>query len=246
MKTQIVITDLTRMYRGMVCIAGYDKAHRCIRPVASPPGIPERSLVVAGRPIVFPFAIVELDLLQPTPNPPHTEDYRFDLKSLSFVPYVTDREKVLQWSVFENVGAIFEQPVHSDFGFYVMDCRGARSLGTIQPEAIVQVRYEPEREGDAWDYRIHFYDPNDDFYRLKITDLTWHYYCDSLRGRGLEPITISADLTKMLRSRKVYLRIGLARGWKKFPDRCYLQVNGIYTFPDYLEGRTFADFYPVT
>jgi hypothetical protein len=25
---------------------------------------------------------------------------------------------------------------------------------------------------------------------------------------------------------------------------CYLQVNGIYTFPDYLEGKCFADFLP--
>jgi hypothetical protein len=38
------------------------------------------------------------------------------------------------------------------------------------------------------------------------------------------------------------LRIGLARLWEKFPDRCYLQITGIYTFPDYLRGRTFTDF----
>jgi hypothetical protein len=40
----------------------------------------------------------------------------------------------------------------------------------------------------------------------------------------------------------------LARGftgnWRKFPDRCYLQITGIYTFPDYLKGSTFVDFKP--
>ena len=39
-------------------------------------------------------------------------------------------------------------------------------------------------------------------------------------------------------------RIGLSRGWAKFPDRCFLQVNGVYTFPDYLQGKTFAEFAP--
>ena len=125
-----------------------------------------------------------------------------------------------------------------------MERQGVRSLGTIRPATIVQTKYEPEREGDVWAYRIHFYDANDDFYRLKITDLTWHYYCDSLRSQGREPKQIADDLTRMLKSRKVYLRIGLARGRAKFPDRCYLQVNGIYTFPDYLEGKVFTDFYP--
>lgn len=42
---------------------------------------------------------------------------------------------------------------------------------------------------------------------------------------------------------RVYLRVGLARG---FGDaevrRCHLQINGVYAFPDYLGGRCFADF----
>ena len=36
----------------------------------------------------------------------------------------------------------------------------------------------------------------------------------------------------------------LARGWQKFPERCYLQITGVYTFPDYLEGKIFTDFAP--
>jgi len=43
---------------------------------------------------------------------------------------------------------------------------------------------------------------------------------------------------------EVFLRIGLARGWDMYPDRCFLQITGIYSFPDYLDGRTFADFAP--
>ena len=41
---------------------------------------------------------------------------------------------------------------------------------------------------------------------------------------------------------EVFLRLGLTRPWEEHPDRCQLQVNGVYTFPDYLDGRCFADF----
>jgi len=36
----------------------------------------------------------------------------------------------------------------------------------------------------------------------------------------------------------------LARGWERYPDRCYVQITGVYSFPDYLSGRCFADFAP--
>ena len=77
-----------------------------------------------------------------------------------------------------------------------------------------------------------------------VTDLAWRYYCDRRRDEGTSPQAIARALATALRSRQVYLRIGLARGWDKFPDRCYLQITGVYTFPDYLEGRTFADLAP--
>ena len=43
---------------------------------------------------------------------------------------------------------------------------------------------------------------------------------------------------------RLYLRIGLARPRKmgNYPIACWTQVTGVHTFPDYLEGKTFADF----
>jgi hypothetical protein len=240
MKTQLVITDVTRMNRGNVCIAGYDKAHRAIRPVTRP-GIPESILFQDGKAVIFPFAVVDLTLLQDNPQPPHCEDVTFVITSVEFIRAVKSREEVLKWSLFKTVAEIFEQPINSDFGFYVMDCQGPRSLGTILPATIVKVVYAPAEDGGAWDYRLHFYDHADTFFRLKIVDFTWHHYCDSLRAQGIEPAEVAAKLTHTLKEGKTYLRIGLSRGWKEFPDRCYLQVTGIHTFPDYLEGKTFAD-----
>ena len=141
MKTRLVITDVTRMQRGRVCIAGYDKEQRGVRPVLAPPGIPEGALEMNGQAVIFPFALVELDLTEPRPQPPHTEDVDFAPYSIRFIQPVADRKKVLSWSLFESVADIFEQPILSDKGFYVKDCQGPRSLGTIQPRTIVKVIY---------------------------------------------------------------------------------------------------------
>lgn len=53
---------------------------------------------------------------------------------------------------------------------------------------------------------------------------------------------VVSEMAEKQTSSQVYLRIGLARGWKKYPDRCFLQITGVYTFPDYLDGKIFADF----
>jgi len=37
-KKSLVITDVTRMQEGRVCVAGYDNDGNCIRPVLPPPG----------------------------------------------------------------------------------------------------------------------------------------------------------------------------------------------------------------
>ena len=242
MRTGLVITDLTRMQQGHVCICGYDKEHTCIRPILQH-GISEKSLVKDGMPFVFPFALVEFDFLSPRPEPPHTEDYFFISCSPALIQRVTNPQKVLDWSVFETVEDIFEQPVLTDTGFSVMDCQGPRSVGTIRPKNIHKVSYDKGLEKGAWDFRLNFNDNSDNYYRLKITDLTWHYFSNSLRGQFPDPDALAKEMTRLLHDRDVYLRIGLSRGWKEYPDRCFLQLNSIYTFPDYLDGKTFVDFY---
>lgn len=244
MITDLVITDLTRMQQGRVCIAGYDSHQRAIRPVLPAPGIAESDLYRDGKPLIFPFALVRFNLQESIPQPPHTEDVHYVPDSPQLVRLVQSRERVLSWSLFPSVERVFGQPVMRGPGFYVLDCQGERSLGTIQPREILEVIYAPGDETETWDYRILFEDQQGESYRLKITDLTWQYYCHNLRCETRDPARIAAELTQTLRGRKVYLRIGLARGWKKFPERCFLQVNAVYTFPDYLEGRTFADFAP--
>jgi hypothetical protein len=245
MKKQIVITDLTRMQEGRVCIAGYDQHGQCIRPVLPPPGIHENTLYFANQAIIFPSAKVEFEFTQPTPQPPHTEDVRYDPAFIKFIERLPEVRwhRVLEATLSNSIGAIFEQPILTEPGHYVMDGRGPRSLGTIRPRRILQVFFEPSPES-KWQYRLRFVDGESITYRLTITDLTWRYFCDHQRKNGNNPTQIVSTLTRSLQSSDIYLRIGLARGWDKFPDRCYIQITGVHTFPDYLNGRTFADFAP--
>jgi hypothetical protein len=244
MKRRLTITDLTRMYGGYVCVAGQAEEGEWVR--LHTPRVTEFDLSDGRQALVYPSAIVECDLLRHAPKPPHTEDYAYDVQSLRPVGRQPEAawRALLEGSLFDSVAGIFEQPIHDDHGRYLADGAGPRSLGTIQPAAIHEMRYAADAN-KTWDYRLGFYDASDTYYRLKITDFTWHLYCDSLRGPDCQPPEIAQRLTQQLKTLRkrdgVFLRIGLSRGWKEHPDRCYLQINGIYMFPDYLEGRTFVE-----
>ncbi len=246
MKKPIVITEVTRMQAGRVCIAGYDQHGHCLRPVLPPPGIHETTLHSGVHAIIFPSAKVEFEFTQPTPQPPHTEDIDYDPAAVRFVERQPEERwhKMLEATLSRNVSSIFEQPIHSEHGHYIMDGQGLRSLGTIRPARILKIIHEFSQDSQKWKYRIGFIDNEQATYWLTVTDLTWRYFHDHQRQNGRAPADIASEMTGLLKTNEVLLRIGLARGWEKHPDRCYLQLTGVYTFPDYLAGKTFADFAP--
>jgi ATP-dependent DNA helicase RecQ len=241
----VVISDLTRMQHGRVCVAGYDADLRCIRPVLPPSGILEIGLCKDGNPIVFPAAEVEYDFDQPAPDPPHTEDVPFTSGSARLIRRLpeSDWRDLLQATVSDHVQAIFGQQIHAGPGHYVMAGQGEHSIGTIVPQAITSVSYK-QRADDAWDYHLGFDDAQGAHFHLQVTDLAWRYFLDRRRAEGGTPHQIAADLAASLRTRAVFLRVGLSRHWAAHPGKCFLQITGIHTFPDYLDGRTFADLAP--
>jgi hypothetical protein len=247
MKTQLAITDLTRMHGTRVCVAGYSSERQCIRPVLASGGLMNDWLYSGAQVTVRPFAIVELDLLENKPDPPHTEDWIINPSHKVFKRMLTPVEgeaflaKIVDASVASIFGtAICQSADPQDHGYYLMQGTGTRSLGTIRPQRVWQVQYRLFDNG--WDYRIAFTDSTGQRYRLAVTDLAFRYYLDSIRVRkGIPADQAAASIAGMLAQYRCWLRIGLARGWQKHPDRCYLQVTGIHTFPDYLNGQCFAD-----
>lgn len=245
MKQAMLVTDLTRMQPPWVCVAGYLRDYTLVRPkLLNERGLTENFLFQGDTLIIKPFSVVELDFLRQDPRPPHTEDWYINPGYKALVQERLPENRVIAFLnkiLDPDVASIFGTEIHRDPGYYVMAGTGNRSLGTIQPQEILAVLYTPKEDG-KWDYRLYFIDQSGSYYRLAITDLNFRYYCDYLRKQGQRPEEISRNLMRQWKEAIVFLRIGLARGWGEFPDRCYLQVTGIYTFPDYLAGRCFADF----
>lgn len=245
--TSLIITDLTRMSNDRVCIAGVTSDYRTIRPEFNHSVITEEWLYdQAGNIVIKPFARVRLDLLKHSPEPPHTEDWliRSDFKQSEGFLDVNDRKALLQKILDPNVAEIFGAEIHHDSGYYINENEGNRSLGTVKVASITKVMYRCYN--GKWDYRIKFIDRAGGCYRLGVTDLAFQVYLDYLREtQGIDCDSIGYRLEKQLQNGDVFLRIGLARPtWSKRPHCCFLQINGVYSFPDYLGGKCFADFLP--
>ena len=244
MKALVTITDLTRMQEDRVCVAGYLPDGTCVRPVLERHGgLLEAWLRANGQLVVRPFATVELDLYERVPDPPHTEDHL--INPVYRVPrgmLASDEQRAFLETISdESVNSIFGAAIHQGPGWYVLAGEGRRSLGTVR--AIIQELAISFTESGLWNCRLLFADQTGETYRLSVSDLTYRYYLDHLRVRENLPRQEAARrLTEVFQEARIYLRIGLARGWEKFPDRCYLQITGVYSFPDHLGGRCFADF----
>ncbi len=229
-----------------VCIAGVTDEGKSIRPEFKSGSIHEHWLFEGDEAIVRPFARLQFDLIRHKPEPPHTEDWVIDdsFRGNAGLPPLADQVKLLERILDANIAGIFGAQIHKTPGFYVNKGEGNRSLGTIKVQKLWEVVHDCGH--GRWEYRINFVDASNTTYRLGVTDLAFRYYMDHLREKeGLDCEQVGKQLSNRLRTRELYLRIGLARPtWEKYPDRCFLQVNGVYSFPDYLDGKSFADFSP--
>lgn len=240
MTTRLTVTDLTRSYLSDIGIAGYTEARECVRLVRRGSALPQSLITRRQALVVAPFAVIELVLLNPAAQPPFTEDHYFDPTTLKFLYFETQREEVLYWSLFKSVEAVFEQEVVSEPEYHVLPGRGPRSLGTIAPERLIRVIYD-HGHAEQYIYRLAFIDGARRTYTLEVADLAWRCYCDHLRAGGVSPRAIGKALTERLRKARLFLRLGLERRWQSRPPRCFLQITGIYTVPDYLGGLSLAD-----
>jgi hypothetical protein len=252
MKRAMIVTDVTRMAAPRVCVAGFFSdngvAVRPVMPYKSGKDLTAEFLWKGDLLIVRPFAEVRLSFARPISEPPHTEDWEIDTRpGLELVRILSPEEKqsFLQDHLDPSVESIFGAPIQEDR--YICKGEGVRSLGTVLASRVSEVTYGQKRyEGEEakWEYRIRFTDGSRREFSPAVTDLTFRAACDYLRDRkGWDLGRISEWMTEFLGSagREVYLRIGLARGWEKHPDRCYLQVTGVYSFPDYLGGKALCD-----
>jgi len=211
--------------------------------VLPPPGVLREHLHIKGKLAILPRAKVRFDFHQVPIEPPHIEDLGFDLKSIVYEGSCTDAEweNVLRDSSFSTVNDIYDGLLHEHR--WVEPGANTRSIGTLSQahDTVIQLR---EWSGKL-KYRLSFRDSTGFLYDIPISDLAFRELSyTEVKKRNRSPATVSQELTSLITSAdRLYLRIGLARKWF-IPPRtaCWTQVTGIYTFPDYLEGKSFADF----
>jgi len=179
---RLIITDLSRMKEGRICIVGIDREDNVIRPVIPYSGVKEDYILdETGKPIITPFAEIEFKFIRPLPKPPHTEDWELDM---NYRPGLIGRlseeelrgfmERISDRSVREIFGAV----IHG--GRYTNPGEGNRSLGAIKAVKVLGVNYSMKEDG-TYKYRITFSDMGGDVYNLPVTDCAFRRYCDRMR-----------------------------------------------------------------
>src|SRR5205814_10079865 len=113
-------------------------------------GISEASLSV-GPNVIRPFAVVAFDFLGEKPEPPHTEDREIDRSYRAYQRLLPpDRQQAILEHIDDGaVQTIFGAEIHYEYSWYVRVGEGTRSLGTVQPAHIEEVRYRA-RPIDTW------------------------------------------------------------------------------------------------
>jgi len=224
----IIITDLTHFdNKDIVCTAGISTVTgQCIRPM---PYLPIRE---CERLKILPGAILSGEFEIPADiSHPHTEDRNH--KKLKYLgPCSPDQFKeILYNSLSDSVSSGFGIGLAFKQKHIPVEHAIAHSIITIkilpQSVKIIEDSYKKGR------IRFNFTD-NDGarYWFWSITDLGFYKY-------ALEHITELDSINDFIHSQgEVYLRVGLTRAHTS-PDGRYgywLQINGIYTFPDYHKG----------
>jgi len=246
LKQKLVITDLTQMPVGnQVCVVGITEDGKTIRPV-HPSGFLKSYLYNNNDLVVCPRAKVEWDFTQDHPVPPHIEDKLFIPNSLKYYGKCDDKqwEQYLLKVSFKTVKDIYQG--YLCYNHWVAPGSPTRSIATLIDAKIQSLNIiETEKSVRS---RLIFHDISNNKYDLPISDLAFREMTYMQIKRKLEKAEDVSDkiINRLLKSKFVYLRIGLARPWKSTSsegyEHCYCQITGIHTFPDYLDGKNFTDF----
>ena len=243
MRRTLVITDLTYMWADMVCIAGVGEDGECVRPIVED-GVRQHHLFQDGLLLIYPRARVEFDLYPTEIRRPHIEDYTFKPESIAYRGAYTDYEweNLLRRTASRGIEELFDGLLED--GRRVPPDSFTKSLGTIADVTAYEVLVD-ESQGRR-QFRMNFADSTGTRYeRYPINDLAFRAVMEKRIELGGDVRDAELAATQALKSpRRLYLRIGLARPdvLGDYPEACWTQITGVYTFPDYLKGKTFADF----
>ena len=229
-KTRIIVTDLTRFKEGNknVCTAGVREDGALIRPYP-----PYLLAADCEKLDIHPGAILEGEFTPSSTGPPHVEDCRW--KNLHYVGRCSSGEfrAALESGLHNSISSGFEFDVMRGQKCIPRSEKPPRSIITIklapQSFSIVNDGYDPKK------IRANFWDASGMQYSfLSITDRGFVDRASEVSGDS----SAIAEMNFHVQSQsELYLRIGLSRAYRSPDGRdgYWMQVNGIYTFPEYMD-----------
>lgn len=221
--TEILITDVTRMRRPNICVAGYagGRTYRLDSPSPT-----EGTLASSGG--LRPGDLVDVFWrARPDIKPPHVEDGEWRLSSLRRVRRISPESltRFLEEHAAASVRHAFGEPKLTGKGGNPAfpSGQGDRSLASVLAHN-VRVRIQYNRP------RVDFADASDSWKNLPFEDLMIHQHLDACvhcQSRTEQMLTGEFDCERAV------LRVGLGRPFASddHPAACWLQVNGIYPLP---------------
>ena len=231
------------MWADEVCIAGVTQEFECIRPVVEG-GVRIWDMYADSRPIIFPGAKVWMDFSPAQITPPHIEDRTFDPQSVEYKDTFQDShwETLLRQTSHDSVQSIFDGNLKER---QVAPGIRTRSLGTISNVTLLNLRVDM-RYGRRKVLRMDFRDASGEVHnRFPVNDLAFRgMFSQLLDQHRAESQAADSLMERLMQADRTYLRIGLARPTAigDYPKSCWVQVTGVYTFPDYLDGRNWSAF----
>lgn len=235
--TDIIVTDLTRFSkRDDLCLAGLTRdGQQCIRPLRSLNSALPKYLTYqqCREHAVLPGTILRADFQWPdNVTAPHTEDALLASQIQLLGPATSDE--------FRNVlESSHVTTLHQGFGVQIPN--GAKLIEPNNPPArsIITLKIRPtqfdvfEDKFNDRKVRAHVTDASGASFKfLPITDLGFH---DNIGNPETRKTTVDEAKRLIHQQDELYLRIGLTRRYAHTDGRdgFWIQVNGIYTFPNY-------------
>ncbi len=226
-RKQIVITGITRMNHGNICVSGVDpQTWRFVRPLFQT-GLNRDFTMEGATQVINHFNLVEIEFRKYRPDQIyHTEDWIINENfAPRFIRHLSDREiiDVLNRMSIANLTAAMEPQ--------------DKSLFIVKAQRITQIWDEISFE--KFKVRMNFTDhAGNNHASIPVTDLLTLAFVRYQKNRG--NINYPKELMNAFNNNlHRYIRIGLTR---QFRGQYWKQVTALITIPDLFNGRSFSDY----
>jgi len=223
---------MTKMLSG-ICTAGFTTdpdpvtGLRWVRPIRDFDTIQPGDMTDADGRLVQCGDVIELNLIEPRPNPPHVEDWLTD--------FVHHRPRLLRRLEGKKRASFF--PRYLDRAPEEVLVHHTRSLCLVQPER-VWANFSLDAYSGKYEARMGFLLAGEDNRHraagkrgITVTDLKWESLGRAWLGARGGHLTLEHDeLFERLETEALYLALGLGRKWR---GEYWPLVVGVHVIPDY-------------